>query len=102
MADRSEFGWATVEHYESHPLAADSDDEKRLEKAEKEAERAANKRRRGGSGAAAGIKKKTGPSGVGTGSRPRESPQAAVPPPLMPQAPARPPRFTVLGPCFSC
>ena len=43
VADRSEFGWATVEHYESHPLAADSDNEKRLEKAEKEAERAATK-----------------------------------------------------------
>ena len=55
VADRSEFSWATVEHYESHPLAADSDDEKRLEKAEKEAERAANKRRRGNS--AAGRKK---------------------------------------------
>ena len=47
VAERSEFGWATVEHYDSHPLAADSDDEKRLEKAEKEAERAANKRRKG-------------------------------------------------------
>ena len=47
VADRLEFGWATVEHYDSHPLAADSDDEKRLEKAENEAEKAANKRQRG-------------------------------------------------------
>ena len=36
VADRLEFGWATVEHYECHPPAAYSDDEKHLEKAEKE------------------------------------------------------------------
>ena len=42
VADRSEFGWSMVGHYESHPLAEDSDAEKKLEKAEKEAERAAN------------------------------------------------------------
>ena len=58
VADHSEFGWATVEHYHSHPLVADSDDEKRLEKAEKEVERAANKRRRGTG--TAGTKKKPG------------------------------------------
>ena len=77
MADRSEFGWATVEHYESHPLATDSDDEKRLEKAEKEAERAANKRRHGSG--AAGTKMKNL-----SGARPREPP-VAVPPPLLRQ-----------------
>ena len=98
VADRSEFGWATVEHYESHPLAADSDDEKRLEKAKKEAERAANKRRRGST--AAGTKKKN-LSGAGPSPRPREPP-VAVPPPLLPQVPARVPRVPVLGPCFSC
>ena len=42
-ADRSDYSWATVQHYDAHPLAVDSDDEKRLEKAEKEAERLANK-----------------------------------------------------------
>ena len=97
VADRSEFGWATVEHYESHPLAADSDDKKHLEKAEKEAERAANKCRRGSG--AAGIKKKSLSGGTGPSSRLREPP-VAIPPPLLPQGPARPPR--VLGPCFSC
>lgn len=45
VADRSDYGWSTVEYYDSHPLADDSDDEKRLEKAEREAERAANKHR---------------------------------------------------------
>ena len=35
VADNSEFGWATVQFYESHPLATDADDEKWLEKAKK-------------------------------------------------------------------
>ena len=45
MADRSEFSWATVEAYESD----DSADEKRMEKAEKEAARrlAKTRKRRG-------------------------------------------------------
>ena len=94
MADHSEFSWATVEHYESHLLAADSDDEKRLEKAEKEAERAANKHRRGSS--ATGTKKKNF-----SRARPREPPVAVLPP-WLPQVPARVPRVPVLGPCFSC
>lgn len=71
-----------MEHYESHPLAADSDDEKRLKKAEKEAERAANKCR-WGSGSV-GTKKKSLSGGAGPSSRMREPP-AVVPPPLLPQ-----------------
>ena len=43
VADRSEFGWATVRHYEADPLASDSDDEKLLLRAEKEARRNAEK-----------------------------------------------------------
>lgn len=42
----SDFRWAMVEYYDSHLLAANSDDEKRLENAKKEVERAANKHRR--------------------------------------------------------
>ena len=38
VVDSSEFSWATVQHYDNHLLAADSDDERRLKKAEKEAE----------------------------------------------------------------
>ena len=49
IADRSEFGWATVKYYQSDPLASDSNDEKDLGRAEKEArrdtERQAGKRR---------------------------------------------------------
>ena len=39
IADRSEYGWVVVEEYEEDDLAANSDDEKRLEKAERAAER---------------------------------------------------------------
>ena len=38
IVDRSEYGWTTVELYEHDELASDSADEKKLEKAEKEAE----------------------------------------------------------------
>ena len=39
MADRSELGWAVVSEYETDALADDSDDERKIEKAEKAAER---------------------------------------------------------------
>ena len=41
IADRSEFGWGVVTEYTADELADNSDDEKRLEKAEKAAERKA-------------------------------------------------------------
>ena len=43
VADRSDYGWATVQHYDTHPLASDSNDEKRLEKAHRERGRAGGK-----------------------------------------------------------
>ena len=43
LADSSEGGWETVKQYQSNPLASDSDDEKKLQKAEF---RAAQKKRR--------------------------------------------------------
>ena len=46
IADRSEFGWGIVPEYTADELADDSDDEKRLERAENTAERKAGKRRR--------------------------------------------------------
>ena len=39
MADRSELGWRVVHEYESNPLAEDSEDEKRIYKAEARANR---------------------------------------------------------------
>ena len=46
IADRSDLGWAVVSEYTANELAEDSDDEKRLEKAEKTAERKANRRKK--------------------------------------------------------
>lgn len=45
VANRLDYGWATVEHYDSHLLADISDNEKHLEKAEREAGRMASKHR---------------------------------------------------------
>ena len=50
IADRSEFGWSVVAEYTADELADNSDDEKRIEKAEKTAERKAAKRKRATSG----------------------------------------------------
>ena len=46
MADKSEFGWSTVNEYLSDELASNSDDEKRMYRAERRAERKTSKRRR--------------------------------------------------------
>ena len=46
LADRSESGWAVVDEYEGDDLAEDSDDEKRMEKAENRAERKLAKKRK--------------------------------------------------------
>ena len=46
LADRSELGCAVVEEYDADMLAHDSDDEKKIEKAEKAAERKLAKRRK--------------------------------------------------------
>ena len=39
LADMSDSGWAVVNEYETHQLAADSDDERRMQKAEARAAR---------------------------------------------------------------
>ena len=51
IADRSELGWAVVSAYEEDELASDSDDEKRIYRAEREAERVAKRKRPGGGNA---------------------------------------------------
>ena len=45
LADRSEHGWGMVEEYMADDLAADSEDEKGIERAEKAAKHRAGKRR---------------------------------------------------------
>ena len=39
LADKSEYGWATVKEYESDELASDSEDEKRIYRSERRAEK---------------------------------------------------------------
>ena len=46
LADNSEFGWATVDEYLSDELASDSDDEKRIYRAERRAGRKINEEKR--------------------------------------------------------
>ena len=46
LANRSEYGWSIVEEYEEDGLANDSEDKKRIEKAEWAAERRAQAKRR--------------------------------------------------------
>ena len=100
VADRSEYGWATVDEYEQDQLAADKEDAKRLEKAEKSASSKAAKR-----------KKVTSTSRSDSGRRPQSRPMEPVrrfpvpgpvnsgqPPPLQ----AQPYRPRPLGPCWNC
>ena len=101
LADRSEFGWSTVRYYEADPLASDSDGEKLIKKAEKEAQREVEKKM------AAKRKKGTANSGY---RRRRVSPYPSDQPgpsyrrdvgqpPAVPIPQIRP---RVLGPCFRC
>ena len=46
FADRSDSGWAVVEEYEDDALASNSEDERKMEKAERAAERKVAKKRR--------------------------------------------------------
>ena len=97
LADRSELGWQVVAAYESDDLASDSDDEKRLFKAEKEAERRSKRKR----AATAGAKKrayfaKGGPVTPRPSTR-SEGTSSAVGTVRAPSVRSRP-----LGPCFGC
>ena len=93
IADRSELGWNVVAAYESDELADDLEDEKRLFKAEKEAERKQLQKRKRKQNSTTGAKKRATeasgsemPPGRGgsMGSRP---------------APSRP---RLIGPCWRC
>jgi hypothetical protein len=46
LADSSEHGWKVVEEYEAHPLAENSDDEKKIYRAQMQADRKVRQERR--------------------------------------------------------
>ena len=84
LADKSDYGWATVTEYKKHSLADDSDDEKRIFKAESRARSSVN----------ALKKKKKSPA-----SAESTPPSQARPiPSLVPGFSPRPKS----GTCFSC
>ena len=94
IADRSELGWAVVTAYENDVLASD---EKRIYRAEREAERVSKRKR---SGATNAPRKKIAVSG-GAGITPvpvQTAPRAAVHQVIRPQT-TRP---RVLGLCYRC
>ena len=101
IADRSEYGWATVKHYQDDPLASDSEDEKNLGRAEKEArkdaERQASKRQRGKQVTASKRPRRgQGFDQPGTSaSEPPATSSGAMPPARHPRAVPGP-----LGPCW--
>ena len=95
IADRSELGWAVVAAYEDDELASDSEDEKRIYKAEREAERL-SKRNRAWSSAAA--KKKVPTTGAVENTMPGPS-RGATGNQNVGACPVRP---RIIGPCFRC
>jgi hypothetical protein len=112
LADRSEYGWDVVSEYQSDELAIDSDDEKRISKAEKAAEKKVLKWKKSVVGKAGNKSgrpmQQWGASSRQTGTL-QAPPQAVLPwsrSPFMPiqsgtvSQPARGSRMP--GPCFSC
>lgn len=105
IADRSEYGWATVSEYEEDELADGSDDEKRLFRAEMRAGKKAK------AGKAAKRKREQFPRRESWAWKPRWQPQisgvsnAVAPQPSSSNAvkfssAGRP--QSMLGPCFEC
>ena len=57
LADKSEYGWSTVEEYKQNDLADDSEDEKRIYSAERRARAVMSSRKRKKSSAMAATKR---------------------------------------------
>ena len=106
LADRSEFGWDLVNEYQLDELAADSDDEKKIAKAEKAAAQKALKKKKLTAGRGKSLITK------GKDERPfkllpagqtwQTTVGGTAPPTLTGQGPSRVVSSRVLGPCFSC
>ena len=83
LTDKSDYGWATVDQYKKHSLADDSDDEKRIFKAESRARTFVNSLK---------TKKSSAPAESTVSSQPRPIPA------LVPGFSPRPKP----GTCFAC
>ncbi len=99
LADKSEFGWGTVDEYKQHDLADDSDDEKRIYSAERRARAAISARK----------KKKALPSTTGKKPSPNQGPVASTSSQPQPQSfqpssyfPALASRRPNIGTCYAC
>lgn len=97
MADRSDHGWATVAEYQEDELASDSEDEKKMERAERSAERklAKSRKRKADSVNRARLKKRD------YYSSPREV--LSTPPSSSVRGRAAGPSgASRVGPCYNC
>lgn len=100
LADRSEYGWGVVAEYVADELADDSDDEKRMLKAEKAAERKASKRKRNTNtkyvkGYGSSFKNPSMPNQPQQWLTPRNTRPATI-------SPSTGGYVRPLGPCFAC
>ena len=95
FADRSDSGWAVVEEYEDDALASNSEDERKMEKAERAAERKVAKKRRLKESKTREEAAKKG------GLRPSMEPVMAFAPVKPPMAP-KPMAPKPSGGCFHC
>ena len=92
IVDQSELGWAVVAAYEEDELASDSDNEKHIYRAEREAERVA-KRKRPGGGNAERKKAVTGDTAPAQSNSRGQNSQGNRPPAARPR---------LVGPCYRC
>ena len=106
IADRSELGWKVVDEYEADELASGSEDEKKLERAERTAERkAVKKRKTTGRQGPRNYAGRLRQSAIGVSTQPVSWPRSQS----LQSTPVQmrnPPQLTrpapVVGPCFGC
>ena len=99
LADKSEFGWSTVEEYKQHDLADDSEDEKRIYSAERRARVVMSSRKKKKSSAMAAIKRSSPLRGSVSASSSQSQTQSYQPASgnsgFLPRRPN-------IGTCFAC
>ena len=104
IADCSELGWSVISEYEADELATDSDDEKRIEKAEKSAEKKALKRKKQRAEPSSKQSRPERSSGIMAGReaiRPLFPNMSALYSPPAKRSNSFPAR-QVVGPCYQC